>query len=355
MKKTVLKCGFLAALVSLALISCNNGSKDNSDSPQPEDDRIFALVNIPYADFFKSETTDGNFDAFTSATQKVANGAMSYGTYHEAMKEPKDAVAKGITCPVKISKALLESLGGTEITDESASFDLTITGKGASTIRYSGKQNLFQAKDYSFYILDSAPAYYKEASKENDKVVFGKIVSSPKDIGTLYVTVSAGEAHHDFSPTISFYTSEEELSDEKTSIIVAKLSKDFEGAEIAKAVKKDENDAEVLTDKTLSALKTIIATDSEGKEYGLTTLSNFFWGKKQMGFKAPEDKNPEKSHYPQHELVGKTITKLTFVTEKDVYVCSKIVKGTVEDAKAAETTFTPTADGTFVVDNIQAK
>ena len=43
------------------------------------------------------------------------------------------------------------------------------------------------------------------------------------------------------------------------------------------------------------------------------------------------------------------------VTEADIYICSKIVKGTVEDARAAETTFTPTADGAFVVDNIQAK
>ena len=63
-------------------------------------------------------------------------------------------------------------------------------------------------------------------------------------MGTLYVTIGAGEQHHDFSSTITFYK----------------------------------------------------------KEYGLTTLSNFFWGKKQMGFKAPAD----------------------------------------EDAKATETTFTPT-------------
>ena len=357
MKKSLLKYGFIAVMFSLAFSSCNNGSSDNSgSSPAESDDTVFALVNIPYAEFFKSETTDGNFDAYTSPTQKVANGAMSYGTYHEATAELKDAVAKGITCPVKISKAVLESLGGTEITDESSSFDLTITGRGASTIRYSGKQNLFQSKDYSYYILDEAPAYYKEASKQNDKVVFGKIISNPKDIGTLYVTIAAGEAHHDFSPTISFYTSEEELSAEKTSITVKKLSQDFEGAEVAKKVTKNENEEEVLTDQPLSALKTIIATDSEGKEYGLTTLSNFFWGKKQMGFKAPKDEtNPEKSYYPQHELIGKTITKLTFVTESDIYTCSKIVKGSVEDAKAAETTFTPTADGSFVVDNIQAK
>lgn len=345
MKKSLLKYGAIAVFLSFSLISCNFGNQNK----QP-DDNVFALVNIPYAEFFKSETTDGNFDAYTSATQKVANGSMSYGTYHEATEQPKDAVAKGITCPVKISKAVLKSLGGTEITDASASFDITISGRGASTIRYSGKQNLFQAKDYSYYILDKTPAYYKEASKENDKVVFGKIISNPKDMGTLYVTIGAGEAHHDFSPTISLYKSAEELSAEKTSITVTKIS-DFEGAEEAKTVTKDASGAETLAPKSLSALKTIIATDSEGKEYGLTTLSNFFWGKKQMGFKAPAANN----NYPQHELVGKTITKLTFVTESDIYTCTKIVKGTVADAKANETTFTPAANSAFVVDNIQGK
>lgn len=218
MKKSLLKYGFIAVMFSLALSGCNNGSSDDSgSSPAQANDAVFALVNIPYAEFFKSETTDGNFDAFTSATQKVANGAMSYGTYHEATEKIEDAVAKGITCPVKISKAVLESLGGTEITDESASFDLTTTVRRiTSTIRYSGKQNLFQSKDYSYYILSERPAYYKEASKVNDKVVFGKIISNPKDMGTLYVTIAAGEARHDFSPTISFYTSEEELSAETT-------------------------------------------------------------------------------------------------------------------------------------------
>lgn len=73
--------------------------------------------------------------------------AMSYGTYHEPVKNPAEAVARGITCPVKISKAVLESLGGSEITDESPSFDLTTTVREVpTTIRYSGKQNLFQAE-----------------------------------------------------------------------------------------------------------------------------------------------------------------------------------------------------------------
>ncbi len=345
MKRSLLNYGLLAVMFALTLSGCNHGNQDNP----PADDSVYALVNIPYEEFFKSETTDGNFDAYTSATQKVANGSMSYGTYHIEII-PAQAVARGITCPVKISKELLKSLGGTEITDDSASFDLTISGRGASTIRYSGKQNLFQSPDYSYYILSETPEYYKEAAKSADKVSFSKIKASPKDMGTLYVTLAAGEAHHDFSPTIALYKSEEELSETKTSIKVVKLE-EFSGAEIAKTVTKDENDEEVLTDKPLSTLKTIIATDSDGKEYGLTTLSNFFWGKKQIGFKAPAAND----YYPQHELVGKTITKLTFITESDVYTTSKIVKGTIADPKAAELIFTPSDDPSFTVENIQGK
>ncbi|MBQ5472929.1 MAG: hypothetical protein IIT58_13135 [Treponema sp.] len=31
--------------------------------------------------FFENETTNG-YDAYSSATQKAANGSMSYGTFH---------------------------------------------------------------------------------------------------------------------------------------------------------------------------------------------------------------------------------------------------------------------------------
>ena len=98
-------------MLSANFIACSQSSDTNTE---PEDDTVYALVNIPFEKFFEKETKDGNFDAYTSATQKAANGSMSYGTYYEE---------------------------ATEITDQSPAFDITITGRGASTIRYSGKQN----------------------------------------------------------------------------------------------------------------------------------------------------------------------------------------------------------------------
>lgn len=240
---------------------------------------------------------------------------------HNEATDIKDTVTEGIITPVKISKEALSSLGGTEITDNSEPFDITITGRGASTIRYTGKQNLFRSGKYSYYILSEEPAYYKEANVKDGSVTFGKIKGSQKNIGTLYVSQKAGEAHHDFSPCITLYTS-----------------------------------TETLTEKVLGELKAIIATDSDGKEYGLTTLSNFFWGKKQIGFKAPASDDEEKNYYPQHALVGKTVKKLTFITESAVYYTEDIISGTtVTDSTTKVVTFTPNEDTAFVIENLQAK
>ena len=104
----------------------------------------------------------------------------------------------------------------------------------------------------------------------------------------------------------------------------------------------------------MSALKAIIATSSEGKSYGLTTLSNFFWGKSQIGFKAPKDKD----YYPQHALVGKQVTSLTFITEKGLYVAKNIKVGTVAtDAETKLMTFTENSGDSakFVIPNLQGK
>ena len=352
MKKVILKYwgGALITLaLSLGFVSCTSDSDD--DDPA----YVYALLNVPFEKFFANETTGGDFDAYTSATQKAANGAMSYGTYYKEGETLADSVTQGIITPVKITKSALESLGGTEVTDESPSFDITITGRGASTIRYSGKQNLFKSADYSYYILSEEPAYYKEASVSGSTVTFGKIKGEATNIGTIYVTQKAGEQHHDFSPCIGLYTAQGTVEENATSITVKTLEA-FEGGDTAQTVTTAEDGTETLEDKVLGELKAIIATDLDGNEYGLTTLSNFFWGKKQLGFKAPASEDTEKNYYPQHALVGKTVTKLTFVTEGGIYYSDSLISGTaVTDSTTKVVTFTPNTDTAFVIENIQAQ
>lgn len=301
----------------------------------------YALVNIPFETFFKEEA--GEFDAYSGATTKVAAGNMSYGTYH-TQTTASEATTRGITYPVKIAKASLSSLTGKKVTDEDPSFDVTTSARGKnSTIRYSGKQNLFQSADYSYYLLKDKPAYYKELSVVDGKVSAGKIVGEAKEIKNLYVTIAAGEAHHDFSPAITLY-----VDDPNNAGKVTKLTFSDEAE---KAVKVTEKGTE---EQPLSALKAIVATSSEGKSYGLTTLSNFFWGKSQMGFKAPEDKG----YYPQHALVGKEVTSLTFITEKGLHVAKNIKVGTVAtDAETKLMTFTANSgdEAKFVIPNLQGK
>ena len=232
----------------------------------------------------------------------------------------------------------------TEITDKSPSFDVTTLARGkSSTIRYSGKQNLFQSSDYSYYLLKEEPSYYKELSVVGGTVSAGKIVGEAKEIPNLYVTIAAGEAHHDFSPQITLY-----IDDPKNAGKVTKLTFSDE-AEKAEKITESGSEAQPL-----SALKAIIATSSEGKSYGLTTLSNFFWGKSQIGFKAPKDKD----YYPQHALVGKEVTSLTFITEKGLYVAKNIKVGTVAtDAETKLMTFTENSgdEAKFVIPNLQGK
>lgn len=305
----------------------------------PATEYAYALVNIPFEEFFKEEAQE--FDAYTNPTTKAAAGNMSYGTYH-TQETSSEATTRGITYPVKIAKASLSALTGKKITDDSTSFEVTTTARGkSSTIRYSGKQNLFQSEDYSYYVLDDAPAFYKELSAEGGSVSAGKIVGNATKIERLYVTITNGEAHHDFSPQITMYI------DDPTN--AGKVTKLTFSDEAEKAAKVTEGGTE---EQPLSALKAIIATDTDGKKYGLTTLSNFFWAKSQMGFKAPKSEDETKSNYPQHPLVGKQIAKLSFITQNGLHEAENITVGTV-----AENVFTA-HDGDeakFIIPNLQGK
>ena len=336
MKKSLLYWGGVFAMLSalsLGFTAC--------DDEDDEDDSVYALVNIPFDKFFARETTDGEFDAYTSATQKAGNGSMSYGTYHAHSDTVSELKTSGITCPVKISKGDISKLTGTEITDDSASVDITITGRGASTLRYSGKQILFDSPDYSYYLLSDAPAYYKTASVSGSGLSFGKINGTPTSLGKLYVEIKAGEAHHNFSPAITLYKAG------STAGTVEKLT--FDNGETVKKVTTTDG-VETTEDQEVSALKTIIATDTDGKSYGLTTLANLFWGKSQIGFQAPASEDESKNLYPQHDLVGKTIAKLTFITEDAIFYADNFEVGTVDTGA-----FTAADDTTFKIPNLQAQ
>lgn len=324
----------ISLLVSLALVMTFFSCADSASSSS-EDSKVFALVNIPFEKFFEEET-NGKFDAYSSATIKAANGSITYGTYHKdfenaesASKVPSNQKTTGITYPVKINRsdlAVLKNLGGVEITDSTPFTDVTVSGRGgASTIRYEGKQNLYNNGDYSYYVLSQAPASYKDAHVSGQNISFGKIKGNTKTIDTLYVTVEPGEAHHEFSPMITLYIKDDSVSS-SAGIGVKKLTFD-ECADRAKKVTVDSTtNEESFADQKLTSLRSVIATSTDGKSFGLTVLNNIFWGKSQIGLQAPKD-----ALLPTGELADKKIASLKFVTEKEVYVAENIIVGQVAD------------------------
>ena len=262
------------------------------------DDEIFVLGNIPYEEFFENEAD--SFDALSSATVKVANGSLTYGTFHEKADSVENSTFSGITFPVKVSASALEKSGFTEITDKSGEFDLTTTAKGkTTTLRYSGKQNLYQAKSHSYYVLSETPAYYKTATLKDGKFSFGKIVGNAKTLPTLYIAQKA-DPKHTKGTEYAIYTD------------AGKTPISFDDADSAKKV-----DGEDLSPSSLNTVRAVIATTSDGKSYGLNLLKNV-WQGKEFGFAGDS------------ETIGKSVTSLTFITEKGVYTATSFVLGSSE-------------------------
>ncbi len=261
-------------------------------------DDVFVLANIPFAEFFAEETD--SFDVLSSATVKVSNGSLTYGTFHEKADSVENTTFAGITIPIKVSKKALEKSGFTEINAQSPALDLTVATKGkTTTLRYTGKQNLYESNAYSYYVLEETPAYYKEAFLKDGSLTFGKLVGTPQDIGVLYIAQKAAPKHTK-GFEYALYTD------------AGKTALSFDDADTAQVVEGEE-----ISSAKLNTVRAIIATTADGKHYGLTMLKNVWRGSE---FGASSDSS----------LAGKNITALTFVTEKGVYTATSFVLGTSE-------------------------
>ena len=125
---------------------------------------VYVLMNIPYDKFYEGEGISG-VDAVTSATlNKPRTGSLAGGSYHV---NSDDSDITGVIYPVLVSDTtVLEGLN--QITDES-SVDITVTNRGVtSTTSYSGKDALFEAPSYSYYLLTDAPARYKTLTVDGE-------------------------------------------------------------------------------------------------------------------------------------------------------------------------------------------
>lgn len=274
----------LAGPVSVPAVFNNGVAVVKADETNKEQD-IYVLMNIPYADFYKAELNKNTVkvDATTSATKAKTRSTLANGSYHA---DNTGEHISGITYPVKI-KAGIDLSKLTKITDDSK-VSITVNMKGKeTTTEYKGKDALFESADYSYYVLSTAPAYYKELTvNENGSYSFGKTTATEKRVeGAAIEKFKTSSNYGDYQLNLNF----DKVADSD------KISKNT---------------------KVLAA----VITTTDETQYGLRHVENiwkgteFAWG---TGFTTQSHGCPiSGEHYAS--MMGKTIDAVTYYTENGV-------------------------------------
>ena len=274
----------LAGPVSVPAVFNNGVAVVKADETNKEQD-IYVLMNIPYADFYKAELNknDVKVDVTTSATKAKTRSTLANGSYHA---DNTGEHISGITYPVKI-KAGTDLSKLTKITDASK-VSITVNMKGKeTTTEYKGKDALFESADYSYYVLSTAPAYYKELTvNENGTYSFGKTTATKKTV--------EGAAIEKFKTSSNYGDYQLNLNFDKVA------------------------DSDQISGNTKVLAAVITTTD--GTQYGLRHVENiwkgteFAWG---TGFTTQSHGCPiSGEHYAS--MMGKTIDAVTYYTENGV-------------------------------------
>ena len=275
----------LAGPVSVPAVFNNGVAVVKADETNKGQD-VYVLMNIPYADFYKAELNKKNtvkVDATTSATKTKTRSTLANGSYHA---DNTGEHISGITYPVKI-KAGTDLSKLTKITDASK-VSITVNMKGKeTTTEYKGKDALFESADYSYYVLSTAPAYYKELTvNEYGTYSFGKTTATKKTVeGAAIEKFKTSSKYGDYQLNLNF----DKVAD----------SDQISG-----------------NTKVLAAVITTI----DGTQYGLRHVENiwkgteFAWG---TGFTTQSHGCPiSGEHYAS--MMGKTIDAVTYYTENGV-------------------------------------
>ena len=273
----------LAGPVSVPAVFNNGVSVVKADETNKGQD-VYVLMNIPYADFYKAELNNTvKVDATTSATKTKTKSTLANGSYHA---DNTGEHISGITYPVKI-KAGTDLSKLTKITDASK-VSITVNMKGKeTTTEYKGKDALFESADYSYYVLSTAPAYYKELTVNEDGTYsFGKTTATKKTVeGAAIEKFKTSSKYGDYQLNLNF----DKVAD----------SDQISG-----------------NTKVLAA----VITTTDGTQYGLRHVENiwkgteFAWG---TGFTTQSHGCPiSGEHYAS--MMGKTIDAVTYYTENGV-------------------------------------
>ncbi len=242
--------------------SDSNSKASDADAEAEEelenDLDFYAMMNIPYADFYAAEVNnDVPVDAFTSATKsKTTNTNLAGGSYHE-----DSSAILGVTYPVHITAEVSAELDAAlEVADE---------------------DDLFGSPSYSWYNLnlgeDETPDFYKEVTLGADGYEFDEVEGDRTSI--------------EGSATL---TTETSYGDYQLDVTADQLSGTVNG----------------------------IVIHTDGHDYGLRHLENYWKPKNALawctGFTTSVHNCPTSSeHY--ESMMGETITGLTYYTTDGIY------------------------------------
>ena len=252
----------------------------------------YVLMNIPYSDFYAAEQNNSGTDVVTSATkQKTLAGSLVSGSYH-VNADGSDIT--GATFAVKVGSDGIDWSKFKRVTD-SDSVEITTSIKGkTSTTTYSGRDALFQAPSYSYYVLPEGetPANYKEATVDES--------------GNLKFSVVKGEDAVALSDVTTEFTTSSKYGDYEI---------DF-GNLREQMVDADGNQATVYG-------AVVNAADEAGniEGYGMRALENIWKGKElawSCGFVTEAHGSPLSSKY-YRSMMGKTIKSVVFYTSTGTY------------------------------------
>ena len=248
-----------------------------------EEKETYVLMNIPYAAFYKSETTnnDVDVDVFTSATKnKTRTTGLAGGSYHE---NADGSQIDGITFAVKVDPSVdLTKYKEVKDTDK---VDITVTKHGqTSTTTLEGKDTLFENETYAYYPLTEAPANYKE-------------VSVDKDGNLVFSEVKGQEA--------------EALTGVTAELLTQSSYGDYQ-------LNLDGLPEDKITSSNVNA---VVVKTTDGTAYGLRHLENIWKGKKlawSTGYTESVHGCPTSSaHYAS--MMGKTIDSIEYYTTNGLY------------------------------------
>ena len=242
----------------------------------------YVLMNIPYAEFYKAETTNNtvDVDAFTSATMnKTRTKSLAGGSYHE---KADGSSIDGITYAVKVDPSV--DLSKYKKVEDSDTVDITVTNRGqTSTTTLTGKDTLFENASYAYYPLSEIPANYKEVSLDADGTLVFSEVKGQEAMVVEGVTaeLSTKSSYGDYELDLDGLP--EEISSDSVNAVVVKTT--------------------------------------DGTAYGMRHLENIWRGTELAwctGFTESVHNCPTSSeHYKS--MMGKTIDSIEYYTTNGLY------------------------------------